>query len=177
METVVLVIHLIVALAIIALVLLQRSEGGGLGMGGGGAGNFATARGTATAMTRMTAICAAIFFATSLTLGVMASRGHSVEKGILENVDVKDVPVQAPVEGENPGISFVPPENLPNINEVQVAPEAPIEDEPIDQLKNDKGAEISAPVEGEVSSDSKAKAVTKDEKAAKPAIPTPPTAE
>lgn len=116
METVVLVIHLIVAIAIIALVLLQRSEGGGLGIGGGGMGNFASARGTANALTRMTAICAAIFFATSLTLGVMASRGQVKDKGILEKVDIKDVEIpapQAPVEGAG-GITYVPPEELPS---------------------------------------------------------------
>lgn len=140
METVVLVIHLIVALAIIALVLLQRSEGGGLGIGGGGMGNFASARGTANALTRMTAICAAIFFVTSLTLGVLASRDTTVHTGILEDVAVKDVPAQAPVEGA--GVIYTPPENMPKIN-VEVESEAanaPAADDPKDN--------ISAPVEG-----------------------------
>ncbi|HRC27330.1 MAG TPA: preprotein translocase subunit SecG, partial [Alphaproteobacteria bacterium] len=56
METVLLVIHMILALAIIGLVLIQRSEGGGLGIGGGGGGlgNFATPRATANALTRAT---------------------------------------------------------------------------------------------------------------------------
>lgn len=65
MESVVLVIHLFLALGIIGLVLMQRSEGGGLGIGGGGggggAGNFASPRGTTNFLTRMTAICAAAF--------------------------------------------------------------------------------------------------------------------
>ena len=63
METVVLVIHLILALSIILLILLQRSEGGGLGIGGGsgGLGGFATAGQTANVLTRATAICAACF--------------------------------------------------------------------------------------------------------------------
>ena len=72
MEPVILVIHLILAAAIIILVLLQRSEGGGLGIGGGGAGDFASPRGTANFLTKMTAYCAAAFFITSLTLGVLA---------------------------------------------------------------------------------------------------------
>ncbi len=97
MESVVLVIHLILALAIIGLVLLQRSEGGGLGIGGGGGGlgSFASARGTANALTKMTALCAFGFFITSLTLGVLAS-GHSRQSaGLLEGLDASEI--QAPV--------------------------------------------------------------------------------
>lgn len=74
MENVVLVIHLMIALAIIGLVLLQRSSGGGLGIGGGGGGlgDFATARSTANALTKATTFMAALFFITSLTLGILA---------------------------------------------------------------------------------------------------------
>ena len=81
MESVVLVIHLFLALAIIGLVLLQRSEGGGLGLGGGGGGlgNFATAENMGNALTRATTICAIAFFCTSLALGIMA-RSHSTQK-------------------------------------------------------------------------------------------------
>ena len=85
MQEVVLVIHLILALGIIGLVLIQRSEGGGLGIGGGsgGMGNLATAQGTASALTKITAIFAAGFFVTSLTLAVLAGTGGSAS-GILE---------------------------------------------------------------------------------------------
>ena len=74
MQTLVLTIHILIALALIGAVLLQRSEGGGLGIGGGGGagGGFMTARGTANMMTRVTAILAACFFATSLILAIMA---------------------------------------------------------------------------------------------------------
>lgn len=97
---VVLVIHMLLALAIIGLVLMQRSEGGGLGIGGnsGGAGNFASARGTANFLTRATAICAAGFFATSLILGVLAGRQTSAHTGILSGFD----DTKAPVAGEAP---------------------------------------------------------------------------
>src|SRR5262245_20068176 len=71
MLTVVIVIHLMIVLALIGVVLLQKSEGGGLGMGGGGAG-FLTSRGTANVLTRTTAILAMGFFATSLVLSVLA---------------------------------------------------------------------------------------------------------
>ncbi|MBX6424829.1 MAG: preprotein translocase subunit SecG [Variibacter sp.] len=70
MQTVVIVIHLMVVLAMTGLVLLQRSEGGGLGMGGGG--GFLTSRGTSNVLTRSTAILAATFFATSLLLSILA---------------------------------------------------------------------------------------------------------
>jgi preprotein translocase subunit SecG len=72
MQTVIIVIHLMVVLAMIGLVLLQKSEGGGLGMGGGGAGGFLTSRGTSNVLTRSTAILAAVFFATSLLLSMLA---------------------------------------------------------------------------------------------------------
>lgn len=106
MESVVLVIHLILALAIIILVLLQRSEGGGLGIGGGngGLGGLASARGTANALTKMTALCAIGFFTTSLTLGVLASHKHTSSTGILENVK-EDTEIQAPVASDDTEIS------------------------------------------------------------------------
>ncbi|MBC2885094.1 preprotein translocase subunit SecG [Ochrobactrum sp. CM-21-5] len=70
MQTVVIVIHLLIVLALVGVVLIQRSEGGGLGIGGGS--GFMTARGAANALTRTTAILAIGFFATSLVLGIMA---------------------------------------------------------------------------------------------------------
>ena len=73
MQTVVILIHLMIVLAMIGLVLLQKSEGGGLGMGGGGSGGFLSSRGTANVLTRTTAILAALFFATSLFLSILAS--------------------------------------------------------------------------------------------------------
>jgi preprotein translocase subunit SecG len=70
MQTVIIVVHLMIVLAMIGLVLLQRSEGGGLGMGGGG--GFMSNRGTANVLTRATAILAGLFFATSLVLSILA---------------------------------------------------------------------------------------------------------
>ena len=70
MQTVIIVIHLMVVLAMIGVVLLQKSEGGGLGMGGGG--GFLSSRGTANVLTRTTAILALVFFSTSLLLSVLA---------------------------------------------------------------------------------------------------------
>jgi len=70
METVVIVIHLMVIVAMVALVLLQRSEGGALGIGGGG--GFMSSRGQGNILTRSTAVLAAAFFATSIVLSVLA---------------------------------------------------------------------------------------------------------
>ncbi|WGH79728.1 preprotein translocase subunit SecG [Jannaschia ovalis] len=71
MENVVLVIHLILAICLIGIVLLQRSEGGGLGMGGGG--GAMTGRQAATAMTKLTWAFAIAFLATSITLTILAA--------------------------------------------------------------------------------------------------------
>ncbi|RCW24858.1 protein translocase subunit secG [Ciceribacter lividus] len=70
MQTVLIVIHLMIVLALVGVVLIQRSEGGGLGIGGGS--GFMSARGTANALTRTTAILATLFFITSLGLGILA---------------------------------------------------------------------------------------------------------
>ena len=70
MQTVIILIHLMIVIAMVGLVLLQKSEGGGLGMGGGA--GFLSSRGTANVLTRTTAILAAAFFATSLVLSIIA---------------------------------------------------------------------------------------------------------
>jgi preprotein translocase subunit SecG len=72
MSTVLLLIHVMVALALVGVVLLQRSEGGALGIGGGGAGGFMTGRSAGNALTKTTAVLAASFFATSLALSILA---------------------------------------------------------------------------------------------------------
>lgn len=74
MQTVVIVIHLMIVVAMIGIVLLQRSEGGGLGIGS--SGGFMSSRGTANVLTRATAILAGAFFVTSLTLSILAGIGR-----------------------------------------------------------------------------------------------------
>ena len=70
MQHVVIVVHLMLVLALIGVVLLQKSEGGGLGIGS--TGGFMTSRGTANVLTRATAVLAGLFFATSLILSILA---------------------------------------------------------------------------------------------------------
>lgn len=84
MQTVLIVIHLIIVVALAGVILIQRSEGGGLGVGGGS--GFMTARGTANALTRTTAILAALFFVTSLGLGIL-SRYQDNPSDILDRIE------------------------------------------------------------------------------------------
>lgn len=74
MENVVLTVHLILAVCLCAVVLMQRSEGGGLGIGGGGGGGAMSGRGAATALSKLTWLIATGFLITSLTLTVLAAR-------------------------------------------------------------------------------------------------------
>ena len=91
METLVLTIHILIALGLVITVLLQRSEGGGLGIGGGGGGGgFMTARGTANLLTRLTTILAVGFFTTTVTLAIMA--GASKEPVSIVDDVIKEAP-------------------------------------------------------------------------------------
>src|SRR5262245_55134417 len=74
MQTVLLVVHLMIAAGLVGVVLLQRSEGGALGIGGGGGGGFLTGRATPTPLTPVPAALAAAFFATSLLLTMVGQR-------------------------------------------------------------------------------------------------------
>lgn len=103
MQNVVLVIHIFLALSIIGLVLMQRSEGGGLGIGGGGGlGGLTTAKGAANALSKATAYCAAGFFCTSLILGILAGQTSNARKGILEGLPETPAAVEKPLEAPAP---------------------------------------------------------------------------
>ena len=95
MQTVLIVIHLLIVIALIATVLLQRSEGGALGMGGGGGGSFFSGRGQANALTRATAILATLFFITSLALTILASYTRA-QKSIFESPAAVTTPADQP---------------------------------------------------------------------------------
>ncbi len=101
MENVVLTIHLLLALALIGVVLLQRSEGGGLGMGGGG--GAMTGRAAATALGKVTWILAAAFITTSITLTIIAAQ-QSAGSSVLDRLG--DRP--APAEESAPGLPGLP---------------------------------------------------------------------
>ena len=90
MQQVVLIIHLLLAIALVCAVLLQKNEGGGLGMGGGGQGGgmggFMTGRAAADLLTRTTAILAAGFICTSLVMAIMAGNGRESKSILDDNV-------------------------------------------------------------------------------------------
>lgn len=83
METVLIIVHLLIVVALAGVVLLQRSEGGGLGMGSSPSA-FMSGRGQANLLTRMTALLGAAFFITSLTLSILSARS-SGPKSVLES--------------------------------------------------------------------------------------------
>ena len=109
MTTVLLVIHLFVTLALIGVVLIQRSEGGGLGIGtSGGMGSFMGGRGTTNLLTRTTAVLAAIFMLLSLTLALLNRGTAGVGRSILDD------PAPPPAAATQPSIpSPVPPKPAP----------------------------------------------------------------
>lgn len=120
METIIIVIHLMVVLALVGVVLMQRSEGGGLGIGGGS--GFMTARGAANVLTRATAILAAAFFATSLGLSLIAHYGA-------KPLDILDRPQPAGQQGgvldQLGGTAPAAPATVPAGSDAAVVPAAP----------------------------------------------------
>ena len=111
MENVVLIIHLLLALALIGVVLMQRSEGGGLGMGGGGGGGGAmSGRAAATALGKVTWILAIAFICTSITLTIIAAQ-KSAGSSVLDRLG--DAPAAAessePASGLGEGLDLLPP--------------------------------------------------------------------
>jgi preprotein translocase subunit SecG len=106
MIQIVLVIHLMVAVALIGVVLMQKSEGGALGIGGGGMSNFMTGRGTANVLTRATAILAACFMLTSLLLVVVPRLGTHAPSII--PTATTDLPAPTPAQPATPPGPTVP---------------------------------------------------------------------
>lgn len=115
MENVILVIHLFLALSIIGLVLLQRSEGGGLGIGGGGGGlgGLSTAAGTANLLTRATGICAAAFFCTSIILGILAGVHSRERTSLADALTAAQAPIEQTIEGVQ--VPLETPETPPEV--------------------------------------------------------------
>jgi preprotein translocase subunit SecG len=99
MTTVLLTIHIIIAIALVGIILIQKNEGGGLGIGGGGGtmGGLMSARGTANLLTHVTAVLATLFFLSTLGLAIVFKGGNK-PKSILD-VPATTAPV---VPGESP---------------------------------------------------------------------------
>ena len=111
MFTVVVVIHLLLAVALVAVILVQKSEGGALGIGGGGMSGFMSGRSTANLLTRTTAVLTAGFFGTSIALAMIAGHGRA-------SVSVIDQPVTTQPAPAAPGSPAKP--------QAPAAPAAPL---------------------------------------------------
>lgn len=109
MITFLLVIHGLITLALVGVILLQRSEGGALGIGGGGGGGLMTARGAANLLTRSTTILAALFIVMSILLAVLAAgtnKARVIDPGAVAKTSAPAAPAQAPAQ--LPGLPGVP---------------------------------------------------------------------
>jgi preprotein translocase subunit SecG len=129
LHSAVVIFHLLIAAAIVALVLLQRGKGAdaGAGFGSGASGTVFGARGSASFLSRTTATLAFLFIVTSLTLAYMGGRTPAVPKSVLDRVNLQDkapeLPATAPPASnqaiENQALEL-PPEPAP-----QPAPSEP----------------------------------------------------
>jgi preprotein translocase subunit SecG len=119
MQTFIIIIHLMIVSSMIGVVLLQRSEGGGLGIGS--SGGFLTNRGTANVLTRATAVLAALFFATSLVLSILAGMDRK-PRSILQGQ------TPSPTQPAGPAAPAAPSGGLLDVlrgNQPPAAPQAP----------------------------------------------------
>jgi preprotein translocase subunit SecG len=108
MELVLLIVHLFIALALVGVILLQKSEGGALGIGGGGGmGGFLTARGAANLLTRTTTILAALFIITSLALAVIAAQKRDAPARPPAEQPARTAP-ETPAPAPGPSVPSVP---------------------------------------------------------------------
>jgi len=124
MDQVLLVIHLLIAIALVAVVLLQRSEGGALGIGGGGGGGLVSARGAANALTRLTGWLAAGFFMTSILLTLVARQGDD-DASVLDTInDVPAITVPSDMDGADSDAPAVPMDEA-----APAAPQVPVTDQ------------------------------------------------
>lgn len=123
MDTLIVIVHVIVAIALVALVLVQHGKGADMGaaFGSGASATVFGSRGSGSFLTRTTAVLAAVFFATSLGLAYMSSR--AVHKGSVVDGTGVSVPATAPkatgpldvpaAPGSVPAVSAPAPSNLP----------------------------------------------------------------
>lgn len=128
MMTFLLVVHSLIAVALVTVILLQRSEGGALGIGGNSAG-LMTARGAANLLTRATAILAAAFILTSIGLAVVAK----IEKGSKSEVDKllessAEAPAAPPVGGTAPATPAAPAQQNGETGSLPALPAVPVGD-------------------------------------------------
>ena len=114
-----LAVHILVAISLVGVVLLQKSEGGALGMGGGGMSGFMTGRSTSNLLTRATAILAAAFMTTSVLLVVMHNRERAPRSIVDQGAPAAPA---APTAPPAPAAPAVPPPQTPPPEPTQPSP-------------------------------------------------------
>ncbi|OJH45666.1 preprotein translocase subunit SecG [Paracoccus sp. SM22M-07] len=140
MENVILTVHLILAVLLAGVVLLQRSEGGGLGMGGGGGGGVMSGRQAANAMTRLTWIFGVALFCTSIALTILAAR-QATNGSIMDQFGGAESQEQS--EGNLPTLpAYTPP---PATSGNPLTPPAPETEAPATQAPATAAPEVEAP--------------------------------
>ena len=118
------IVHVLIALALIGVIMLQKSEGGALGMGGGGMSGFMTGRSTANLLTRTTAILGAAFFATSILLVLLGQNDRGPRSIIDRGGPVPTTPLM-PNLPATPGTPTAPGTGTPAIP-APAEPSAPL---------------------------------------------------
>ena len=121
MQSVLIVIHILIVLALVAVVLLQRSEGGALGTGGG-TGSFMTGRGQANALSRATAILGTLFFVSSLLMSILAGWNRAPH-----SILVKGAPAPA---GQTAPTPITPGNILDQLKQLEGQSNAPVSPAP-----------------------------------------------
>lgn len=135
-QTGMLIAHTLIALIIIALVLLQRGKGAdaGAAFGSGASGTVFGARGSGSFFSRMTAVLATVFFATSLTLAYLSSQRSTGPESLLENAPAVEAEEPATMPAEEEGLPALPSVDdtgdMPAGDELPALPDAEPAEEP-----------------------------------------------
>lgn len=142
MANVIIVAYLLIVLALIAVILLQRSEGGGLGIGGGSGGGLVSARGSANLLSRTTAILAALFMATAIGLTVISDLDRSTQS-ILDDAAASGGEASSVLDALN-ALQGDDESTLPVPADAQTNPEAPDAADPVGDAPD-----LALPAEGD----------------------------
>lgn len=103
---IILVVHLLLAIGLVGVVLLQRSEGGALGIGGGG-GGVMSGRAAGNLLTQTTTILGGLFFCTSLVLAVLANGHNKTTESPFDKLPTQ-APISAPATAPDAGAPAAP---------------------------------------------------------------------
>lgn len=124
MENLILLAHLVIALAIIGLILMQQGKGAEMGasFGGGSSQTLFGSTGSGNFFAKLTALCAALFFATSFSLAVIAKNKSTVDEIQIPGLEEVDIPVLEEAAAVVEDIPTLEEVSVPSEEELPVAP-------------------------------------------------------